>query len=114
MLLETRIDEDFKHRCNLLAEIYDDCSDFENSYFSDVEGMKDILVADMAWYIACAVAYEMADGLTQLGRDGVDYIWLKTIDAIGLSPQIDYKEFGDMESLLIYAGVIFEDGEENE
>jgi hypothetical protein len=112
MLLETRIDDEFKHRCDLLAEIYDNCSDLEDSYFSDVEGMEDILVADMAWYLACAVSYNMANSLTELGRDGVDYIWLKTIGALGLSPQANYKEIEDMEALLIYAGVIVDDEEE--
>jgi hypothetical protein len=112
MLLDTKIDEEFKHRCDLLAEIYDHCSDFENSYFVDVENMKDILVADMAWYIACAVSYDMVNSLTQLGRDGVDYIWLKIIDGIGLSPQRDYEVFPDMVSMLTYAGIIYEDEEE--
>jgi len=52
------------------------------------------------------------NSLTQLGRDGVDYIWLKIIDGIGLSPQRDYEVFPDMVSMLTYAGIIYEDEEE--
>ena len=109
---DSKIDEEFKHRCDLLAEIFEDCSDFDNSYFVDVEGMKDILSADMAWYIACAVSYDMVSDLTKLGRDGVDYIWRRTIDAIGLTPSLNYQEFSEMRYLLEYAGIIYEDEEE--
>jgi hypothetical protein len=108
----SKIDEEFKHRCDLLAEIFEDCSDFDNSYFVDVEGMKDILSADMAWYIACAVSYDMVSDLTKLGRDGVDYIWRRTIDAIGLTSSLNYQEFSEMRYLLEYAGIIYEDEEE--
>jgi hypothetical protein len=114
MLSETNIDDEFKHRCDLLAEIHEDCSDLEDSYFRDVEGMADILVADMAWYMASAVSYNMVNSLTKLGREGVDHIWLKTIDALGLSPHASYNEMEDMEALLNYAGVIGDDEEDEE
>jgi hypothetical protein len=54
----------------------------------------------------------MVSDLTKLGRDGVDYIWRRTIDAIGLTPSLNYQEFSEMRYLLEYAGIIYEDEEE--
>lgn len=108
MLLETRIDEEFRHRCNLLAEIFDNYTeDPAESWIAGLENLEEMMRADLAWWLACGVAYEMIDSLTELGRDGVDYVWLKLLADIDFSPKTNFLfDYPDAEAMLIHAGVI--------